>query len=310
MRRASLIVFACLMSLQLGMLMPRLVENGSQAEPATANGELPCLAQDAHHEEPANIDDRAFKQRAVRDGGALIESGQATEMAQLIKQLQLEQCELDLATDRRPSADSESLYEYAKESIVVISAIYKCDRCDNWHAGCASGFVITSTGAVATNYHVIDQPEKAGLVAMTADGRVLPVKRVLAADEANDIAIVQVEGEGLKPLPIAADVAVGTPIALVSHPDEHYYSYTAGVVSRYTTVKAGRERVRAMTITADFARGSSGAPVLNMQGEVVGIVRATESVYYSVENGQQKNLQMVFKSCVPSARLLSLVATP
>jgi hypothetical protein len=64
-----------------------------------------------------------------------------------------------------------------------------------------------------------------------------------------------------------------------------------------------------MTITADFARGSSGAPVLNDNGELAGIVRSTESICYEVEKGQQQDLQMVFKTCVPSASLLKLIVT-
>jgi S1-C subfamily serine protease len=51
-----------------------------------------------------------------------------------------------------------------------------------------------------------------------------------------------------------------------------------------------------MAITADYAKGSSGAPVLDDTGSVVGIVSATNSIYYTPP---QKNLQMVIKSCIP-----------
>ena len=55
-----------------------------------------------------------------------------------------------------------------------------------------------------------------------------------------------------------------------------------------------------MSITADYAKGSSGGPVLNPAGEVVGMVSSTQSIYYESDNGQPKGpLQMVVKNCVP-----------
>ena len=65
-----------------------------------------------------------------------------------------------------------------------------------------------------------------------------------------------------------------------------------------------------MAITADFARGSSGAPVLDGSGRVVGIVASTRSIYYSKEKGMEKNLQMVLKHCIPSGELLKLLPSP
>jgi hypothetical protein len=65
--------------------------------------------------------------------------------------------------------------------------------------------------------------------------------------------------------------------------------------------------VDAVSITADFARGSSGAPVLNDQGQVVAIVKSTDSVYYSENDERQRDLQMVFKTCIPAQNLLRLV---
>jgi S1-C subfamily serine protease len=61
-----------------------------------------------------------------------------------------------------------------------------------------------------------------------------------------------------------------------------------------------------MSITADYARGSSGSPVLDDSGAVVGMVADTRSIYYTIDHGAQQNLQMVVKECVPSASILKL----
>lgn len=57
----------------------------------------------------------------------------------------------------------------------------------------------------------------------------------------------------------------------------------------------------------DYARGSSGAPILDATGAVVGIVKVTSPVYYEEQDGVPAKLQMVWKYCVPSASLLALV---
>ena len=64
------------------------------------------------------------------------------------------------------------------------------------------------------------------------------------------------------------------------------------------------KRVTVQQITAAYGKGSSGAPVLNEYGAAVGIVSRTSSLYYTVEKGVQKNLQMVFRTCVPVANVL------
>ena len=84
---------------------------------------------------------------------------------------------------------------------------------------------------------------------------------------------------------------------------------THGMVSRYNMImetkhkKAGKR----MTITADYAKGSSGAPVFNRKGQVVGVVSSTSSIYYSVENGKKENLQMVVKNCIPVESIHELI---
>jgi S1-C subfamily serine protease len=62
-----------------------------------------------------------------------------------------------------------------------------------------------------------------------------------------------------------------------------------------------------VSITADYARGSSGGPVLNDRGEVIGIVKSTQPIFYRMVEGKGENLQMVIKLCIPSAKLLKLI---
>ena len=62
-----------------------------------------------------------------------------------------------------------------------------------------------------------------------------------------------------------------------------------------------------IAITADFAKGSSGAPVFNEFGAVIGSVNNTQSTYYSEKNGVKNNLQMVFKNTVSLQHLKDLI---
>jgi S1-C subfamily serine protease len=94
---------------------------------------------------------------------------------------------------------------------------------------------------------------------------------------------------------------------VISHPDRRFYTLTDGIVSRYSTSTGGGKKTSVMMITADFARGSSGGPVFNDCGAVVGYVGSTVSVYYNVDKGRKDNLQMVFKQCIPTGNVLKLI---
>jgi len=122
-----------------------------------------------------------------------------------------------------------------------------------------------------------------------------------------DIAILRCEGSGFTALPLSTDVPDGSPVGVWSHPNNYFFCLSAGIVARRFILRKPGGKAEMLAITADYARGSSGGPVFDDRGNVVGMVASTDSVYYTEENGQQKNLQMVFKNCVSARSILALI---
>ena len=173
-------------------------------------------------------------------------------------------------------------------------------------------FVISSSGVCVTSLHVAKDKASRGFCAMTRDGRVFPVREILAAEPVNDLAILQLdlpEGVALPVLPLALEPApVGSTVFVMSHPDDRFYLLSTGLVARHTVWRTAAGDEAFMTITADFAKGSSGCPVLDERGAVIGIVNNTESIYYD-DDGKKKqtDLQMVVKNATPSWAVRAMI---
>ena len=256
----------------------------------------------------AVIDDVGLKARFQKGLEGLVEGKDTPSLEELNRQLSRKQTKVDAPAKKSGKFPSHELYGRCKSSVLMIGRIYKCDKCTKWHVGSASAFAITSDGIIATNYHVVENKDGATLGAMDLSGKTYPVTEVLAASKADDVAILRLKGARLTPLPLAGEAApVGSAINVISHPDGRYFTMTKGDVSRYYLSRAKNMTAPRMAITADYAKGSSGAPVLNSEGEVVGMVSATNSIYYSKVKGQNQNLQMVIKSCIPVAAINKLL---
>jgi serine protease Do len=197
-----------------------------------------------------------------------------------------------------------SLYHSCRESVLVVATLYKCDHCPEDHIRAASGFVIAGGGVAVTNYHVFAGNGSTNRdytqVVMDHFGNVYAVTEILAASKSDDIAIFRFDtgGKVLTPMPLAESVSTGEDAIVIGHPHSMFYSMTTGAVSRLY-VREGGEK---MSITADFAQGSSGGPVLDRRGNVIGVVAATLSLYNS-----DNNLQMVSKEAIPVSRIRALI---
>ena len=251
--------------------------------------------------EPAVINDRQIVGQMTAKVTEMMDSGSVVEMKTLIDKLKKEpKAKLQLSDAGVASVDE------AQKAVVVVGGIYKCDRCPDWHVAPASGFLIAEN-LVVTNYHVVDNPERSGLAVRLFDGRMFMVDDVVASSRRYDLAVLRLPKTGIKPIALGLSAPVGAKVDLISHPNRKFYTLSEGRVARYFVIQRNRGPVSAMAITADFGKGSSGAPVLNEDGQVVGIAASTESLYYTENEGIQKNLQMVFKNCVPVSQLRELI---
>lgn len=205
--------------------------------------------------------------------------------------------------DASPAEPSAAVY--------MVGTVYKCGKCDKWHpGGIASAWALTTDGVMVSNYHVFEKATGAAMGVCDREGKTYPVLEILAADKAADIAIFRVKADDLAPLALGSPAEIGSGVRVISHPDRRFFMQTSGEVSRYHQQPARKNQPATvwMNITADYAKGSSGGPVIDDAGKVVGMVSSTQSIYYESNNGQPKGaLQMVVKNCVPAAAIRALL---
>ncbi len=260
------------------------------------------------------IDDRNLKSTFEKELGKLMDEGKARPAAELLKELRgrtAHPLRLPAAPDTGTALPRSEIYRRSLESSLIFGHIYKCDKCSDWHGNFAGASILTADGIAATNFHVLDSPKAAAFAAMTAHGKIYPVAEILAASEPDDVAIVRLaDAAGLTPLPLSTAAEPGDEVTVVSHPGGLFFTLTQGVVSRYSVLnpRPGQRPIPSLEITADYAAGSSGSPIFDSHGNVIGLVKSTRSLYYEQDKqGNQKNLQMVIKTCVPASSILRLL---
>jgi hypothetical protein len=166
---------------------------------------------------------------------------------------------LSLAMWAQDPADARKLYAESAKSVLLL--VVKSDT--GQLIGQGSGFVIAG-GKVLTNEHVA----RGGTVMLDLGAVKIPaiVDRV---DTENDLALLSTSAElAARALPLAKDTPLpGTPIFAIGNPAGLEQSISNGVVSANRNWN-GRQLLQ---ITAPISPGSSGGPILNKAGEVVGV---------------------------------------
>jgi len=251
------------------------------------------------------VDDAQLENTLRTTTEKLMQAGKTVDAGTLRAQLKRTGCELRLPALSAKSLSPPQAYTTCRDSVAIVGALYKCDKCAHWHVSTATAFAIAEPDVFVTNYHVFKNTNELAFVAMNRQQNVQPVQEILAASPSDDIAIIRIPGMRMRPLALRADASVGSPVTLISHTDQHFYFFTQGAIARYSDRKRKDRSTLTMEITADFCKGSSGAPILDERGNAVGMVSSTQTVVYEKE--RPDSVQMVFKDCVPVASILKLV---
>ena len=171
------------------------------------------------------------------------------------------------------------IFEKTEESVVQVNV--RADDGTSKPGNMGSGFVYSDKGYIITNNHVVDD---AGKVTVTfLDGESYTAK-IIGTDPDLDLAVLKVEvgATYLQPIPMgdSSQLKVGEQITAIGNPFGLSGSMTSGIISqmgRLLPQDSGYSIPDVIQTDAAINPGNSGGPLLNMNGEVVGINTAIQS---------------------------------
>jgi hypothetical protein len=237
---------------------------------------------------PSIVDDDAYEVKITAGASKLLRSGKLVPRETLRTEVKTKGCTAKLAPLAQHKLAPPDLYERLRQSTFAVGLYYKCPDCGGWHFNSSTGFVVDQAGILCTCCHVIAEEDEtikeSYVVAADAEGHVFPVRAVLAADTDSDSCFLRIDAHGLKPLPFRFGARTGERVYCLSHPGGYYFMFTEGMIARlnrrpndvsdnHNPSSAQRTRpVLFLNVTAEFAPGSSGAPIVDEAGNVVGQV--------------------------------------
>ena len=166
--------------------------------------------------------------------------------------------------------------DIARAAATIAPSIVTIDSLSGTGESIGTGIIVTSDGEILTNNHVV---EGATSVRVRLNGTTAPIMaKVIAGDAGNDLALIKlVNAKGLTAATFAdpASIAVGDPVVAVGYALalDGGPSVTSGIVSalnRTLTDSSGALNALIQTDAA-ISSGNSGGPLINLNGQVVGI---------------------------------------
>ena len=191
-----------------------------------------------------------------------------------------------------PPANAQTPQQIAKKALAATVLLTMKDA-NGKTLGLGSGFFVR-TDQIATNLHVIDGAAQ-GTAKRVGQEMEYAIEGVTAMDEKNDLAILQVAAPDIQQLPLGDSdtVEIGDRVYVAGNPKGFLEgTFSDGIISGIR----GDSTEKRIQITAPISPGSSGGPVLNRTGEVIGVSMMT------IEGGQNLNF------AIPSNYLKGLLA--
>lgn len=189
----------------------------------------------------------------------------------------------------------EAIAGRSRDSVVVILATNR----EGERGGLGTGFVVREDGVIATNFHVI-RGHRPFSVQM-ANGDVHEPTAILAFDRKRDLAVVKIEKTGLPALELGDSDSLreGQTVLAVGNPLGLEHSVSRGVIAGSREVN-GNQMIQ---IAIPIEPGSSGSPVLDLDGRVVGIlaIKSAAAIGFAVP-GNNLRTMIASAQAIPMAR--------
>lgn len=180
---------------------------------------------------------------------------------------------------QEPEASAAAVYQAVAPSVVTVFILDE-DGEDRPRLGSGTGIIVDGEGHILTNNHVVSEAERVRVRLL--DGSTL-FAEVVGTDPSTDLAVIQADfppgsiqiarfgdSEAVKP---------GDPVFAIGSPYNYSHSITAGIVSGVGRAYPDRDsRLRGLIQSdAEINPGNSGGPLLNANGEVIGITTAIQT---------------------------------
>jgi S1-C subfamily serine protease len=206
--------------------------------------------------------------RLPEDGVEYVPSPNSGDFAYVKFDILSETTKPSTATRAQSAPPRKDIPAISREANGAVVSIVMSDK-DGHPIAQGSGFLISKDGHVVTNYHVIKSGTSA--IIKLPDGAFFAVDGVLASDKTRDVAIIKVHGNNFRTLTLGDSdrLQVGQEVVAIGNPLSLESTVSNGIVSAIRTIED--EGGKFVQITAPISPGSSGGPLFNMAGEVVGI---------------------------------------
>lgn len=190
---------------------------------------------------------------------------------------------------------SDSIQSIVKEQGNAVVLIVTYDDSGN-ALKFGSGFFVKSDGVLITNFHVIEEASSA--IVKSIDGRVFDDISLIDFNSEWDIAVLKAKGSGFPTVRLgnSDSVQTGQKIFVIGNPEGLQNTVSDGLISSVRKLETGDY---VFQMSAPISGGSSGGPVYNMEGEVIGISTLM------LEKGQNLNFAIPIKYVHPLVEKIS-----
>jgi len=178
----------------------------------------------------------------------------------------------------------EDIVKKNSDSIVLIGAVGP--KGSNF----GSGFIVSPDGLIVTNFHIIQAAAKVAV--KLKNNKTYNNVRLIRFDQKKDIAVLKIDAAGLKPVVLgdSRNVQAGEKVVAIGNPLGLESTVADGLVSSLRKADRG---FQVLQITVPVSAGSSGSPLFDLRGEVIGIAVGT------IISGQNINFAIPINYATP-----------